>query len=348
MPMAQAVRLCPPLLIVPANHRHYRAVSRQVMKVLHALTPLVEQISIDEAFLDVTSVVDANTSGESVARRLQAQIRRELGLPASLGVATNKLVAKIANNIGKAASLANGGRGDGPPSALMIVPPGGEADFLSPLPCDALWGVGPKTAERLASMGVTTIGELARVPTHELAARFGKNGAELAQRARGIDERPVITEHESKSVSQETTFTRDIADGSTLRATLRELAEGVGRDLRRKRLTATTVRIKIRWSDFTTPTRQAGLEQPSDDVEHIYSVALRLFERLWEQQGFRPVRLLGVGVSGLGEHPRQISLWDKPDPRAERLQAAMDALRRRFGAQALVRGSDLSRRSQEE
>jgi DNA polymerase-4 len=331
MPMSQAQRLCPGLLIVPPDHRAYRTTSRQVMARLHALTPLVEQISIDEAFLDVSDLAEP---GETLARRLQATIRTELGLPCSLGVAANKLVAKIASSVGKAAA-----RGDGPPNAILVVPPHTEAAFLAPLPCDVLWGVGPKTAERLAQFGIHTIGDIARRPAEDLVARFGKHGHELAQRSRGLDSRPIVTESETKSVSQEITFSRDIDDGVLLRQTLAELASGVSRDLRNKRLLCATVKLKLRWPDFTTPTRQATLTQPTDEADVIYSLALRLFERLW--QPGRRVRLLGVGASGLSDGLRQLNLWDQPDEKSERLHSAVESLRRRFGDQAIKRAIDL-------
>ena len=213
MAMGQALRLCPDLIIVPTHHGEYSAVSRQVMARLHAVTPLVEQISIDEAFLDVTERAEPP---DELAQQLQVTIRRELGLPCSMGVATNKLVAKIANNVGKAAA-----HGEGPPNAIRVVPPGEEAIFLAPLPCDALWGVGPKTAERLAALGMHTIGAIAAWPADDLARRFGKNGAELARHALGLDDRPIVTQHERKSASQETTFDRDVSDGDALRRTLR-------------------------------------------------------------------------------------------------------------------------------
>lgn len=334
LPMGQALRLCPDLVIVPARHRAYSAMSRKVMERLHRLTSLVEQISIDEAFLDVTALEE---SGERLARALQASIRQDLGLPCSLGVATNKLVAKIANNVGKAQA-----KGDGPPNAIRVVPPGQEAAFLAPLPCVELWGVGPKTAARLAEMGIETIGALADRSPEELEAIFGKHGRDLAIRARGIDDRPVVTEHDPKSVSQETTYGRDVRDGAVLRATLRELAQRVSADLQRKGVTGNTVRIKLRRPDFSTPTRQLRVDLPTDDVERIYAAALTLFERLW--QPGEPVRLLGVGVSGLGSGPRQMGLFDAPDERAERVHATVDALRKRFGETALVRATEMTRR----
>jgi DNA polymerase-4 len=331
MPMSQAVRACPGLLVIPPHFRDYREHSRRVMARLHALTPLVEQLSIDEAFLDVSARPEP---AALLARDLQATIRDELGLPASLGVASNKLVAKIANNVGKAAA-----RGDGPPCAIQAVPAGEEAAFLAPLPCDALWGVGAKTAARLQAMGIHTIGDIARRSPDELEALFGKHGREMAAHAQGLDERPVEPVRETKSVSQETTFARDIADGDKLRETLYGLAEGVARDLRRKRLTGATVKLKLRWADFTTPTRQVTLDQPTDDPARICVAALQLFERLWEPG--RPVRLLGVGVSGLGVQARQMGLWDLPNEKDEKLMAAVQALRARFGEQVVLRASDL-------
>lgn len=332
MPTAQALRLCPELVVVPPRHRAYSALSRKVMDRLYRLTAVVEQISIDEAFLDVSAL---NRPGERLARELQATIRRELGLPCSLGVASNKLVAKIANNVGKTA-----GRGDGPPNAITVVPPGQEAAFLAPLPCAELWGVGPKTAARLAELGIATIGDLAQRSSEEMDALFGKQGRDLVLRARGLDDRPVATEHERKSVSQETTFGRDVRDGGVLRATLRELAEGVSRDLRCEGLAGATVRLKLRRPDFSTPTRQMRLEQATDDAARIYAAALRLFEQLWIEG--EPVRLLGVGVSGMATGPRQMELFAPRDPRAERIDATLEAVRRRFGEGALVRANRLA------
>lgn len=332
MPMSQAVRLCPHLIIVPARHGAYSAVSRQVMARLAAVTPLVEQISIDEAFLDVS---ERPEDPELLARQLQETIRRELSLPCSLGVASNKLVAKIANNVGKAGVRLRRGH-EGPPNAVQVVPPGEEAAFLAPLPCDELWGVGPKTAERLRSLGIYTIGDLARTPEAVLVQHFGKNGQDFARHARGLDDRPVVTEHERKSVSQETTFDRDVANGDMLRRTLREQAAEVSRALKRKQLAGATVKLKLRWPDFTTITRQTTLRAATDDAQTIAAAALQLFEREW---GGWPVRLIGVGVSGF--RAEQKTLWDQPDEREERLAAAMQALRARFGSSSIRRASDL-------
>jgi DNA polymerase-4 len=333
MPMSQAVRLCPGLLITPARHAAYRAVSQQVMARLHKLTPLVEQLSIDEAFLDVSAVEE---EAEALTRQLQRTINEELHLPCSLGVATNKLVAKIANNVGKAAAISGQS-----PNAITVVPAGHEATFLAPLPVEMLWGVGPKTAERLAALGIHTIGDLARWPEADLVHRFGKNGADLAQHARGLDPRPVITQRETKSISSETTFVRDVVDGATLRHVLATQGEEVARSLRRKRLYGATVKLKIRWSDFTTITRQRTLPQPSDDPAQIQAAALALFGQLWQGQ---PVRLIGVGVSGLTSGLRQLGLWEKPDEKQERLEQTIRRLQDRFGKRVIRRGDALEER----
>ena len=330
IPMWRAVRLCPGLIIVSSHFDLYRDASRKVMARLHRLTPLVEQISIDEAFLDVSDLPD---EPEAIARQLQAGIRDELKLPASLGVATNKLVAKIANDVGKSEAAT-----DGPPVAIKVVPPGQEAAFLAPLPTQALWGIGPKTSERLADLGLMTIGDVAVWPEEDLAQRFGKIGYDLARRAKGIDDRLVETERETKSISQETTFPRDVTDAQTLHQTLRKQAEGVGRRLRKSGLAGATVKLKLRWSDFTTLTRQVTLPQPTDQDEQIYASVLSLFDKAWALG--RPVRLLGVGVSGFGQ-ARQLGLWDKVLPENQRLQETLDSLRERFGDDAVRRGDEL-------
>jgi DNA polymerase-4 len=336
--MSQAVRLCPDLLVVSPHFPAYHTASRQVMERLHHLTPLVEQISIDEAFLDVTAL---GQPGDVLAAQLQTTIYAELGLSCSQGDATNKLVAKIATDVGK--SLVRSGK---MPQAICVVPAGEEASFLAPLPAIALWGVGPKTAEKLKGLGIHTIGDIAAWPAADLARRFGQHGEDLARRARGSDERPIVTERAAKSISQETTFARDVSDRATLERTLREPASEVAQQLRRKDLMGTTVKLKIRWPDFTTPTRQLTLPQPTDEPEEIAEAALRLFGQIWI--GEQAVRLIGVGVSGLGSPPRQLSLWDAPSAptpeqiaRQQRVEAALAAIQARFGAGAVRRASEL-------
>jgi nucleotidyltransferase/DNA polymerase involved in DNA repair len=333
MPMARAVKQCPDLIIVPSHYQAYQDASRQVMTRLHDLTPLVEQISIDEAFLDVSDLSDPV---ETLARNLQATINNELGLPCSLGVATNKLVAKIANNVGKAS--AKTGK---PPNTIKVIGPGQEAAFLAPLPVRELWGVGPKTGEQLAQLSIHTIGDLAQRSEVELGRRFGKLGHDLARRAKGIDDRPVETEHEAKSISQETTFAQDIDDGDELRQVLRRLSEQVGRRLRKRKLSGTTVKIKLRWADFTTLTRQVTLDQPTNlDIE-IYAAIEQLFGKTWPPG--KRVRLVGVGVSGFEPQAYQLGLWDKGAEQGHRLQDTLDDLRDRFGDRAIQRGNQLKK-----
>lgn len=328
MPMSRALRLCPGLIIVPGRHRLYGEASRHVMERLGKLTPLIEQISIDEAFLDISALPDPP---ERIARGLQAGIRDELHLPSSIGIAPNKLVAKIATEVGKKAA-----KGDKPPFGLTIVPPGKEAEFLSPLPAEMLWGVGPKTAARLSELGIHTIGDIARWPEAELIRLFGENGRDMARHAKGQDDRPVVTEREIKSISQEITFSRDVRDDKSLEKTLIDLSAEVGRRLRRNDLAGTTVKLKIRWPDFTTLTRQVTLPSTTDQDNEIAETALGLLRKI--RKSGQAVRLIGVGVSGLGMPMRQLELWETGSEKERVLQKTMDELREKYGDNAIKRG----------
>jgi len=336
MPMAKALRLSPGLIIVSSRHPLYRDVSRQVMQLLHDLTALVEQISIDEAFLDISDIRD---EPEAIARNLQARVRDELQLPCSIGIASNKLVAKIATEVGKSLSLRNTQtRGEiAPPNALTIVPFGEEAAFLSPLPADMLWGVGPKTFARLTDLGIQTIGDIAKWPESELIRLFGENGRDLARHAKGIDDRPITTERETKSISQEITFSRDVRDDKVLQETLQEMSAEVGAQLRRNNLAGKTIKLKIRWPDFTTLTRQTTLNHPTDQEDEIAKSALELLKSVRKPK--QAVRLIGVGVSGLGQPVRQLGLWDMDSERARRLQNVMDELQEKYGKAVIKRGN---------
>jgi DNA polymerase-4 len=305
LPMRRALALCPQLIVVPVRHAEYRAASQRVMSILRSVSPLLEQLSIDEAFLDVSDLMrqgDATGAARKLARQVQRRIWRELGLSSSVGVATNKMVAKIANDEGKAAAPA--GRS---PGALCVVPPGAEAAFLAPLPVSALWGVGPRMTEQLEALGLRTIGELAEYSSEELIRRFGRHGYHLARHARGLDTRPVITSRETKSISCETTFEHDVQSWNVLRQTLEEQAAQVARQLQRQNLQATTIKIKLRWPDFTSLSRQLTLPHPTDESTLIGHSALQLLRQTWRAQ--QAVRLLGVGASGLCAY-RQLSLWD--------------------------------------
>lgn len=336
MPMSRALKLCPQLMVVRGSYHDYSDYSDQVMERLNDLTPLVEQISIDEAFLDVS---DLPEPGLILAHRLQVRINSELHLPCSIGVATNKLVAKIATDEGKRKA-----RSGEPPNAVEVVPPGSEADYLAPLPVQAIWGIGPKTTARLNAMQVETIRDLTRLSESELAGIFGKYGSEMHMRARGIDHSPVVVEHEVKSISQEVTFDKDIADRKSLTDTLRSLSDQVAYRLRRAGLCAGVVRLKLRWPDFTTLTRQVSLPQPTDQDSMIYAAIIDLFDKVWERG--KAVRLVGVGASGLGPPERQPGLFDAGDEKERRLHQAMDALREKYGDKVVQRASRLKRQRQ--
>ena len=314
MAMGRAQRLCSHLVVVPVRHSQYRAVSAQVMQLLRSFTPKLEQLSIDEAFLDVTELVanDGALAGGALALEIQRRVEEELGLSCSLGVASNKMVAKIANDCGKA--TVNTGHS---PQAFCVVEAGREAEFLAPLPVSALWGVGPKLEASLKNLGIETIGALAQWDERDLMRRFGRHGVDLVQHARGIDKREVVTERESKSISSETTFLHDVAEWEELHelhGTLREQAQGVAAQLQKHRLQATTVKLKLRWSDFSFSTRQTTLLFSTDVAPVIEEAATGLLKHLWVDAA--PVRLLGVGVSGLSP-VRQLALFDRVDETSE-------------------------------
>lgn len=320
MPTARALRLCPDLLVLPARGKLYQQASREVMARLRRETPLLEQVSIDEAYLDVSG---DPRGGRAIAAALQEEIRQELGLPTSWGVATSKLVAKIATEVGK-------------PGGLVVVPPGEEAAFLAPLPVGMLPGVGPKTEARLKRMGVETIGDLAALAPAALRPLFGRRARDVLLRARGVDPSPVVPWREPKSRSAETTFPRDVSERQELERTLRRLAERVAGRLRMEGLAGPTVRLKIRWPDFTTLTRQVQLAQPTDHGGEIFAAARELLDGVWRPG--QPVRLIGVAVAGLGPAVRQLSLFEGDWEREERLLRALESIKARYGPGAVRRG----------
>jgi DNA polymerase-4 len=324
MPLRTAAALCPGGIFVPVDGAKYQAVSRDVMAILRRFTPLVEPISIDEAFLDVTGSQALFGDGESIGRQIRAAIRDEVGLTASVGVATTKLVAKVASDLRK-------------PDALVVVPPGGEAAFLAPLPITRLWGVGARTAEALREFGVATIGDLASLEQPVLERRFGKIGGALTARARGVDPDPVSDRAPAKSIGHEHTFDVDTSDRDVIERTLLAMAEGVAGRLRASGVKAGTVTVKIRDSTFRTITRQRTLPEPTDLTEPIWRAALELARP--EVRAIR-VRLLGVTASNLGERV-QLQLFSSEgggdDGRGRRLVEAEDAIRRRYGERAVTR-----------
>ena len=320
MPLRVAGRLCPDGVFLPVDGAKYQAVSRQVMAILRRYTPLVEPISIDEAFLDVTGSRVLFGDGETIARRIKADVRDETELTISVGVARTKLVAKIASDLRK-------------PDGLVVVPPGTEAEFLAPLAIGRLWGVGAKSAAALEEYGVRTIGDLAALPADLLVRRFGKHGASLNDRARGLDNDPVSGREAAKSVGHEHTFDVDTSDREVIERTLLAMAEGVAGRLRDAGVKAATVTVKIRDSTFRTITRQRTLPEPTDMTEPIFRVAIELARP--EIRGLR-IRLVGVTASGLGERD-QLSLFAADDPRRRRATEAADAVRHRFGERAITR-----------
>lgn len=320
MPLRTAGALCPTGIFLPVDGAKYGAVSGQVMSILRRFTPKVEPISIDEAFLDVSGTGALFGPPESVAQRIRSAVREELELTASVGVATTKLVAKIASELRK-------------PDGLVVVEPGTEASFLAPLPIERLWGVGASTRRALADYGVSTIGDLASLPADLLSRRFGSQGPVLAARARGVDPSPVSDGSAAKSVSHEHTFEVDTADWEVLERTLLALSEGVCGRLRAGGVRCGTVSVKIRDSAFVTITRQRTLPEPTDLTDPVFRTAVSLVRP--EVRGMT-VRLLGVAASNLTER-EQLSLFESDDERRRRAVAAADAIRHRFGPRAITR-----------
>ncbi len=327
MPMSRAKRLCPDLIVVSSRHESYSKISEKFMALID-ISPMIEKISIDEAFIDVTGSPDTL---HKIAQELQSRVNTELNLPVSIGGATNKLVAKIANDWGKSRKA-----GSTPPNTITIIPPGDEASFLSPLPVQSLWGVGPKTAQKLSKIGITTIGALARTPVQSLEILLGSMAPELNQRAMGIDNRKIETEHDIKSVSNEITFFKDLTDETLLLQHLRHLSEKVGFRLRKAALAGMTVQIKLRWADFSTITRQKTLPSATNIDLEIYATAADLFKHNWPRG--KPVRLIGVGVSSLTRPVHQYHLWDDNHHKKMKLSAAMDELHERYGKESILRG----------
>ncbi|HEY0444726.1 MAG TPA: DNA polymerase IV [Candidatus Limnocylindrales bacterium] len=320
MPLRQAARLCPDGVFLPVDGAKYLAASRDVMAILRRFTPVVEPISIDEAFLDVTGSAALFGDGEAIGRQIKTAVTADTQLTASVGVAATKLVAKIASDLRK-------------PDGLVVVTPGTEVEFLAPLPIARLWGVGAQTAAALRDYGVATIGDLAALPPELLVRRFGKHGAALVERARGIDADPVADPGDAKSIGHEHTFDVDTSDRETIERTLLAMAEGVASRLRASGIKAGTIAVKVRDSSFRTVTRQRTLKEATDLTEPIWQTALELARP--EVRGIR-VRLLGVTASNLAA-PDQMPLFAGEDSRKRRVVEAADDIRRRYGERAVTR-----------
>jgi len=317
MPMARARRLCPNLTIVPPDHGRYSEVSERVFAIFRSLTPLVEGLSVDEAFLDVSGLRLHYPSAGEVAEAIRMRIREEVGIPASVGVATTKFISKLASERAK-------------PDGLLIVEVGTELEFLDPLPVQALWGVGQATHAALEQLGVETIGDLSSLPQATLRARLGDSlGVHLHELSHARDPRPVSPDGSTKSVSVEQTYEVDLVGTERLEVELLRHAERVAARARRAGLSGRTAHVKIRFSDFTTITRSETMPAATNVARDIYQASRRLLERA--AVGSRPVRLLGVGLSSLtsaGE-PRQLAV-DRP-AKWDELATAVGDVQDRFG-----------------
>ena len=320
MPLRTASRKCPHGVFLPVRPDRYRELSEKVMAIFSDYTPLVEPISLDEAFLDVSASAVAFGDGPRIARLIKDRVRDEIGLVVSVGVATNKLCAKVASDLRK-------------PDALVVVPPGDEAAFLAPLPIRRLWGVGPQAQAALGDYGVTTIGQLAAIPPGTLHRRFGRHGDDLAARARGEDRSAVQTMHAPKSVGHEHTFDTDTAEVGRLEATLLDLAESVASRLRRHDLAAGTVQLKLRYEGFETLTRQAPLPRQTRESAPLYAATLALLRKtLVAGRGVRLIGLTAINLAGT----QQLTLFDSPE-RNDRLIRSIDVVRDKFGDGAITR-----------
>jgi DNA polymerase-4 len=326
-PVATAMRLCPHGIFLPVRMSRYKEVSEIVFEIFHRFTPLVEPLSIDEAFLDVTGSGRLFGSAETVAREIKRLVRKEVGLTVSAGIASTKFVAKIASDLGK-------------PDGLVRVAHEETKEFLGPLPITRLWGVGEVTYRALKRFGVTTIGDLGRVSSERLQREFGKHGAQLHLLSRGIDNRDVEPHRPAKSMGREETFPEDLTNREALNRELLSLATKVARRVRRHGLTGRTLTLKVKYSDFTLITRSLTLPETTNDAGQIYATCCNLLEDT--EAGKRPVRLLGIYLSRLTvpDQRGQMSLLDdeKGDRRREQLHDALDRLADKFGEDADVPG----------
>jgi DNA polymerase-4 len=330
MPVREALRRCPDAACVPPRIGHYAAVSEQIFAVFREFTPLVQGLSLDEAFLDVTAGLRSLGDGEHVAREIKRLVRERTELTASVGVAPNKLVAKIASDLRK-------------PDGLVVVRPDEVRALLDPLPIRKLFGLGAKTAPKVEALGIRTLGELRQASTARLRPIFGRYTERVQQRAAGIDDRPVVPDRDEKQVSAEETFDVDIADHARLRAEIVRLADKTGARLRSRQLLAGCVTVKIRRKDFTTYTRQRRCEPPTQETRVITAIATELLEAWLASQPRAALRLLGVGVSDLAP-TTQLDLFTAPQTARNReLDAAVDRIRERFGKVALAPASTLAR-----
>ena len=332
MPSVTAERLCPGAVWLTGRHSLYSEISRSIRRIMRDFSPLVEPLSIDEAFLDLTGIAADLDDGARIGERLKDRIRQLERLTASVGVAPNKFLAKIASDLEK-------------PNGLVVFPAEEVRRRLWPMPVERLWGVGPRTAERLRGVGIVRVADLARMPESDLAARIGESGAaHLRRLARGEDDRPVHSSRKAKSISEERTYEEDLVEADEIDRALLARADGVACHLRHDGLTGRTVHLKVRTGDFTTWSRSVTLAEPTDLAEPILAAAREMF-RLRIRLAGRGVRLLGVGVSGLAAAGvGQAALFEDPETvRARRLALASDAVRDKLGPRSLTRARLIKR-----
>jgi DNA polymerase-4 len=332
MAAARAVKLCPQAIVIRPRMDRYAEVSRQIRAIFEQFTPLIEPLSLDEAFLDVSGSERLFGPSPEIGRQIKERIKAELNLIASVGVAPNKFLAKIASDLHK-------------PDGLVVVESGQEQAFLDALPVGRIWGVGKVTGQTFERLGIRTIGQLRQLSRESLADMFGSSGEHYWNLAQGRDERKVIPDREAKSISHETTFAEDIADPEELHAWLVELAEQVARRLRRQELKGRTVNLKIRFSDFKTITRAASVGAPSNVSKELVEIGLQLLGKL--PYHHLPIRLLGFGVSNLDASTlRQGQLFEAEDHERQRaLDRVADAVAGKFGKTALRRGGGAEQRA---
>ncbi len=332
-PISRAYQRCPDAIFLPVDGKKYSRVSREIKQVLSEFSPQVEPISIDEAFLDVTETKHLfGSDKKTAARRIKDRIYERTELTASLGVAPNKMLAKIASDLDK-------------PDGMVVVEPEEIRSFLDPLPVDTLWGVGEKTEKTLADLGIRTIGDLAQMPRDAMEARMGKHGRHLWRLSRGIDDRPVETDDTMKSIGHEHTFNEDTGDEDALCGTLMGLCEKISRRMRQQEVRARTVTTKVRLDDFSTYTRSTTTERRVREAPELYHLAVANFERV-NRRG-KKIRLLGVTVSNLVDPThRQVGLFEgnvttESAEKQERLGETIDAIKDRFGDDVIHRGTSL-------
>ena len=330
MPMRDAMRRCPNLVRVAPRMSLYQAVSEDIFVIFREFTPVVEGLSLDEAFLDVTASRVLHGSGPEIAARIKQVISERTQLTASVGVAENKLVAKIASDLDK-------------PDGLVVITQTTCRKMLDPLPVSVIPGIGPRTLDRLHQVDIRTVADLRCAPDRYLEPIFGRFAGRTHERAAGIDNRPVVAAHIEKSISSEETYAVDLSDRGEMDRELLRLSEITARRLRKATLQAGTIQIKIRQSDFKTFTRQISLQPPANNTDQIFQVARALLARWLANNPDVSIRLLGVGGSNLSPAAQRDLFSDVPGPAASRVDLAVDEIRDRFGTTSVSRARTLDK-----